>query len=464
MKWPGERLRSSLRGRLTVALAIAVIILWLAGSGAAGLVLRTEIDEVFDSALQEVAQRVLPLAYIELLNRDNDPSEEARALRVPSVGPHKEYITYIVRDRDGRVLLQSHDADLAAFPDDLEPGFADSAHGRVYTEPGVRNTLYVTTAELQGHRHSALVEAVRMLVWPLAALIPVSILGIWILVGHSLRPVLALQAEIEARGRGNLSPVHAAALPAEIGPVAEAVNRLIARLRRALDAERAFTANSAHELRTPIAAALAQTQRMLAELTDQPTRERARSVETALRQLARISEKLLQLAKAEGGGLLGDQPVDLVQVLRFVLSDIGHDRDAAERLEIEIAPGDVLRSYMDADAFAILARNLIENALKHGPDDSPVSVALSADGRFSVANGGPVVPPAVLARLKRPFERGASGAAGSGLGLAIAEAISAGVGARLELLSPIPGQSEGFEARLHLPPTLASPSVPRRPA
>jgi two-component system OmpR family sensor kinase len=63
MKWPAEPLRSSLRGRLTVALAIAVTILWLVGTGAAGLVLRTEIDEVFDSALQEVAQRVLPLAY-----------------------------------------------------------------------------------------------------------------------------------------------------------------------------------------------------------------------------------------------------------------------------------------------------------------------------------------------------------------------------------------------------------------
>ena len=185
MKWPAVPLRSSLRGRLTVALAVAVTILWLAGTGAAGLVLRTEIDEVFDSALQEVAQRVLPLAYIELLNRDNDPSGESRALRVPSVSSHKEYITYVVRDHDGRVLLQSHDADLSTFPDDLKPGFADSPYGRVYTEPGVRNTLFVTTAELQGHRQSALIEAVRMLVWPLAALIPISILGLWILVGYA---------------------------------------------------------------------------------------------------------------------------------------------------------------------------------------------------------------------------------------------------------------------------------------
>ena len=137
-----------------------------------------------------------------------------------------------------------------------------------------------------------------MLVWPLAVFLPVSLFGIWALVGYALRPVLDLQAEIEARGRGNLSPIAALALPAEIGPVADAVNRLIIRLRRALEAERSFTANSAHELRTPIAAALAQTQRLLTEVPDGPTHEHARTIETALRQLSRLSEKLLQLAKS----------------------------------------------------------------------------------------------------------------------------------------------------------------------
>ena len=451
MRWPVLPPKNSLQRRLSLGLAIGVTGLWLVATVGAGLILRHEIDEVFDSALQEVAQRVLPLAYIEVLDRDTGAPDDVPAQRIASVTPHEEYITYIVRDAKGRVLLQSHDADPAAFPNDLTPGFHDSPQLRLYTESAVQGTLFVTAAERPSHRSKAVVEAVGMLVWPLAALLPLSLLGIWALVRLSLRPILALQSEIESRGRGNLAPVGATGLPAEIGPVADAVNRLIARLQRALEAERSFTANSAHELRTPIAAALAQTQRLLAEMPDGPTRERARTVEAALRQLSRLSEKLLQLAKAEGGGLLAETPQDLARVLGFVLDDLGRDPETAERLHVTLPPEGSLMSHMDADAFAILARNLVENALKHGSAEAPVTITLSADGMLSVANSGPVVAAETLARLKRPFERGATGAKGSGLGLAIAEAIANGSGARLELLSPIPGQSDGFEARFHLP-------------
>ncbi len=461
MKWPRLPPKRSLQRRLGLGLAIGVTVLWLAGTLAAGLILRDEIDEVFDSALQEVAQRVLPLAYIEVLNRDAE-SEDPPAQRIPLVGPHKEYITYLVRNGRGQVLLQSHDADPATFPNDLQPGFHDSAQLRLYTEGAVQGTIFVTTAEFRGHRDEAVIEALWALVWPLAALLPISLFGIWALVGYALRPVHALQGEIEARGRGNLSPIAAVALPAEIGPVADAVNRLIVRLRRALEAERSFTANSAHELRTPIAAALAQTQRLLAEMPDGPNRERARTIEVALRQLARLSEKLLQLAKAEGGGLLAEAPQDLVQVLRIVLGDLARDPGIAERLQVVIPSGCSLWSHIDPDAFAILTRNLVENALKHSPAESPVTVTLTTDGHFSVANEGPAVSPETLERLKRPFERGATPAKGSGLGLAIAETIITGVGARLELLSPIPGQSGGFETRVHLPEASTSRKPPKQ--
>ena len=300
----------SLQRRLGLGLAGVVAALWLAGAVAAGLALRGEIDEVFDSALQEVAQRILPLAYREVLDAEPATDGEAPGERLPAVLPHAEAITYIVRDGDGRVLLRSHDADPAAFPA-LRPGFQETAQLRLYTESAVQGSLFVTAAENLTHRREATLEAAGMLLWPLALVLPLSQLGVWALVRIALRPVRALQGEIEARGHGNLSPVGTAGLPAEFAPVAGSVNRLIARLHRALAAERGFTANSAHELRTPVAAALAQTQRLVAELPDGPLRDRAGTVEAALRQLARLSEKLLQLAKAEGGALLAEAPQDL---------------------------------------------------------------------------------------------------------------------------------------------------------
>ncbi len=106
-------------------------------------------------------------------------------------------------------------------------------------------------------------------------------------------------------------------------------------------------------------------------------------------------------------------------------------------------------SHIDADAFAILARNLIENALKHGSRQEPVRVALSADGVLSVTNAGPTVAPDLLARLSEPFERGRAQADGAGLGLAIARTIATGSGGRIELLSPREGRQDGFEARFY---------------
>lgn len=418
--------------------------MWLGATLAAGLITRHELDEAFDSAIQETAQRILPLAVMDIVSRDDPLATQ----RIAPLRSHEEYLTYIVRDTAGNVLLRSHDADLAIFPPVSEPGFSETATHRLYTETAVRGTIAVTVAEPLDHRRHAALNVALTLALPLLVLIPVSLVGVWWWVRSSLGPVRTIRDDIEKRGSGDLTPVDAAPLPPEIRPIADAVNRLMDRLRRALDAERSFAASSAHELRTPIAGALAQTQRLMLEAPNGPLRERARQVEAALHALTGLSEKLMQLAKAEGGSLLSQAPQDLALVLRLVAEELRRTPEGT-RLRIDV-PERAVQSTMDADAFAILARNLIENALKHGTADEPVTVSLSGSGMMSVRNGGAIVPPEKLRRLTLPFERGATGAKGTGLGLAIAEAIASGAGARLELHSPIPGTDAGFEARVQL--------------
>ncbi|MCA0406849.1 MAG: sensor histidine kinase N-terminal domain-containing protein [Proteobacteria bacterium] len=441
----------SLKRRLSLGISVLVTLMWLMAALISSLHLRQEIDEVSDSALQEVVQRVLPLAYMELLNRDGT---DTTADVVAPVGPHREYITYVVRGPDGRVMLQSHDADPAQFPFPPKPGFQDGAETRFYTETAVQGSVQVTAGERPGHRQSAIRHAVFTLLWPLALLFPMVLMATWWLVGRAFVPLLAMGREIEGRGGGNLSPVEAASLPRELKPVAVAVNALLERLRRALEAERSFTANSAHELRTPVAGALAQVQRLIAEVEAPAVRQRARDVEASLRRLARLSEKLLQLAKAEGGALMAHEAQDLQPVLDLVIEDLG----AEARIE-RIDEGTPVLSPMDVDAFAILARNLIENALKHGQPGEPVLVSLTSDGVFRVQNRSAVVPPETLETLLQRFERGASTAEGTGLGLPIVAAIAAGVGSRLDLRSPAQDLPDGMEARVQLPCGMNSGAV-----
>jgi two-component system OmpR family sensor kinase len=202
-------------------------------------------------------------------------------------------------------------------------------------------------------------------------------------------------------------------------------------------------------LRTPVAAALAQTQRLMTETADPKTGRRAAETEASLKHLTRLSEKLMQLARAEGGRLRRDTASDMRPVLEIVLSDFARTADATR---IEVAMPDVpVLSDLDPDVFAILARNLVENALRHGTGDAPVQVALSSNGVLRVINDGPPLAPENLARLTARFERGQSIAQGSGLGLSIAKAIADGAHATLTLHSPAPGRADGFEAVFELP-------------
>lgn len=427
---------ASLQRRLGMGLTLGMALLWLLATLIAGLGVRHELDEVFDSSLQETAQRILPLAVVEILNREDPGTPQ----HIASLQAHDEYLTYVVRDASGATLMQSHDADPGVFSVHPKSGFSSSATHRRFAVGALRDTLFIEVAEPLEHRREAALEATLALLWPLLVLIPLSLAGTWLLVHVSLRRVVAFREAVEARDAGDLSAIGGDPLPAEFSPLAEAVNRLLERLRRALESERSFTANSAHELRTPLATTLAQVQRLRREVPEGPLQARAAQIEASLRELSRLSEKLMQLAKAEGGGLLSEAPQDLLALLTHV---VGEQATARVALTLPATPVHVM---IDPDAFAILARNLIENALKHGATDQPVSVSLTAEGLLCVVNAGPVVPAAALSRLTGRFVRGDTTAGGSGLGLAIAATIARGVGATLTLASPARGRSDGFEA------------------
>lgn len=430
---------TSLQKELLLGLTLGMVLLWLAATLISGLIVRQKLDNAFDNAMQETAQRLLPLAVVDILNREGPVTPQ----RVAPLSTQREGFSYVVRDQQGKVLLQSFGTNTGVFEAQHSQGFSSTSTHRLYGASALRDTLFMQIAEPLSHRREAAWDATIFLLLPLLILIPLSMLGIWLFVRFSLRGVLSYRQAIESRGVGNLSPIRSEILPAELAPVAEAVNRLIERLQHALETERRFTANSAHELRTPVATTLAQVQRLCQEAPDGPLLERAIQVEASLKELSRLTEKLLQLAKAEGGGLLSEVPQDLALILEYVVQDL--QRTAPVPIELSLPATGPVWSCVDADAFAILVRNLLENGIKHGSPETTVEVSLSGAARLTVVNAGEPVSRATLDKLSQRFVRGGSRAEGFGLGLAIVTMIAQGVDAELTLNSPASGRADGFE-------------------
>lgn len=439
---------TSITRRLIAALTGTVVVFWLIAVGIGVYVVNHELSETFDGALQETAERLMPLVVDDLANRD--PSSDPQSLEELNKGLNREYLTYQVLDASGKVILHSHDAPPVAYEVPLKIGFHNTPKYRIYTESSLNGTIFLHVADAFKNRREASRESGVALLWPLLALIPASILAIWFAVGRSLRPIDRLRSDIATKDGGNMVPLESDTLPRELQPIARSVNLLLERLRSALEAEREFTANSAHELRTPIAGALAQTQRLIAELSAGPLVERAGRIETSLSNLGRLAEKLLQLSRAQAGIGTGDKPVDLMAVIETIIGDYDRDTGTAGRILLETSRNEKLIRNVDIDAFAIVMRNLIENALIHGPTDDEVTVKVDGDV-IRILNGGHALSLEELAGLKKRFWRGKTKASGSGLGLAIAERIVGQIGGRLDLLSPAAGRADGFEARITLP-------------
>lgn len=434
--------------KLMLWLTGATILFWIAAAWVSSLVIREEFDEVFDSALQETAQRLMPLIVNDLFQRDGSNAPPSVA---GSNAGEEEYLTYQVRDAEGRILMRSHDAQQEAFDAPLERGFHDTAESRIYTEVAVSGTVFLQVADALDHRDEAVAEAAASLLLPLLALAPLSMLAIWILVRRLLRPISHLSSEIGSRDGSNLSPLAMSDMPRELETINVSVNRLLERLRTALEAERTFASNSAHELRTPIAGALAQTQRLLAELPEGHLKLRALQIESTLTALARLSEKLLQLARAESGIGLAVELTDIVAILALVIEDFERKPEYARRLRhSDLAGATAVMRKVDVDALGIVFRNLIENALVHGDDEGTIEIVIRDDGAVCIVNGGPVVPSETLRQLSQRFRRGQSAGKGSGLGLAISEMLLRQMGGTLRCASPAPGRQDGFAATVDL--------------
>jgi two-component system OmpR family sensor kinase/two-component system sensor histidine kinase QseC len=332
-----------------------------------------------------------------------------------------------------------------------------------------RDRVIQVAQPLQTRRRLAAGAALRS-VAPLLVIAPAMALLVWWLAARTLAPLRRVAEGVRARDEQSLQPLPTAGLPDEVAPLVAALNGLLQRLGTSLGAQRAFVADAAHELRSPLTALKLQMQ-LLRRAPDDAARAAAvDALNDGIDRAARLVEQLLTLARAEPGApLAAFAPVDLGEVARTALAEtvpFAQTRGTTLALHAE-AP---VRVEGDAAALTIMVRNLVDNAVRYAPAGARVDVSVGEEGGagwLRVDDSGPGIPADERARVFDRFYRHAPGnEAGTGLGLAIVRSMADRHHASVALAdSPL----DGLRVELRFPAAIpdimppASPALPTLP-
>jgi two-component system sensor histidine kinase TctE len=272
-----------------------------------------------------------------------------------------------------------------------------------------------------------MLDALEELYWPIALLLVAVVSVVVVTVLSSLRPLRAVSHQASTLSLYRLDErLHARNLPRELVPLVQAVNASLDRLEADYRVQREFTANAAHELRTPLAT-------LRARLESRFSARELGDVAFEIEQLARLVEQLLCLARLDSQEQFQFAAFDAHAVGLEVARELAPVALKSEHYVTAATPDASVPAHGNATLTRLVFRNLIENAIQYTP--AGTSITLSADSRtVIIADDGPGIAPETAAFLFERFRRGpnASGP-GAGLGLAIAKCIMERQGGRLSL-------------------------------
>jgi len=435
----------SLRRRLLLAVMGTSMGLWLVSLAIVVGVAWFATSDVFDDALEEGSRLVLQLAPQSALDAGPD-----RGSRVGRDDAPKLRIYHQLVASDGRVLVRGEDTPETAFVpnarrEETVTVWAGDELWRVHVRPGPEG-ITAQVAQPMEERLELLEEMAESLAWPALGLLAMLGLLSWLLIRRLLRPLEDTAMLIDAKSPHDLTPVRAQNPPRELQPILAALNALLARLAKALDSERRFTADAAHELRTPLAAL-----RMRVQLIERELKlpgAHLKQLRADLDRCTALVENLLALARLEPRAEpLVRETVDLNKLL---------DNLDLQTVNIQMERALAVPTLQAAPVLLASAlHNLIDNAARYGGEGVRVRIEtmpLPQGGvRLAVRDDGAGVPPGQRERLGERFFRVlGTGQTGNGLGLSIVARIAALHGAHLHFEDGLDGR--GLGAVLDFPP------------
>ena len=416
----------SLQTRLLTTVLTLVLVAWGIAAALAWHETDEEVSDLLDAHLAQTAAllRLQPL----------DELDENRLNEAPELDKHQPHVVFQLWHED-QLLARSASAPQEPLTQRRKRGFADSQVDgkawRVFVTQGRESDVRIVVGELQSVRREIVQASLTSILKPMLWAIPLLALGIWWAVRGSVQPLGRLGHAVAARQPQSLESLSTAGVPPEVLPLVTALNELFERMARLLATEQQFTADAAHELRTPIAGI-----RMQAQVAQGATntQERATALQATVQgcdRATRLVEQLLQLARLDAEATPDSgSSAPLADVARQVAADLQATAERRQQrilLREPIAPG--VHIPLPEPLARVLLRNLLDNALRYSPEGAEVQLQMDdqgdGHGQLGVEDSGPGLTPEEQARLGERFFRVlGTGQSGSGLGWSIIQRIA----------------------------------------
>ena len=424
---------TSIRRRLLAYLSGGLLALWLATALASAAVALHEINEIADSQMSQLARSLMQVPQAAAGSTADLP---------PAGGAESSNNGFAIWDKHGTLLLADRYG--REIPFQTASGFHNN---RAAWQGSAWRYLYlhdehsgrtVAVSQRLKERLSTLTNAL----WVQLALTFLSLpLLLWLIargIRRGLMPLDLLAGELAARNAQSLQPV-SEQVPAETLPLVQSLNALLARVAESLAREQRFTADAAHELRSPLAALKVQAEVLAMSSDEAEQQHHLGNIHESIDRANRLTEQLLTLARLDPMQALPDaQPIDWQRIGHQALQSVNlQAREKRVQLKLECACGfgQVFPPLGNEVLLQLMLRNLLDNAIRYSPPNSHVTLTLAANG-LSVCDEGPGIAAEHLPRIRERFYRlPGQSQQGSGLGLSIVERIADLHGLRLDLVN-----------------------------
>ena len=440
-------MQHSIKRFLFTYITIAVLVTYALLSLASYLVSQEELNELYDATLEQVASAIvaqhLAIDDSSHLYNNNKTGLDTN-IGDFKIDSEEEFYVRILAN-DDTVLYVSHPGVNVPLTSSL--GLSTQQHQdtqwRIFSTKANQETIQV--AQPIKFRKMTIKETAFSLMGSQLLFIPVLVILIFIAIKKALSPLATLSSDIQKRHSHDLKPFSEDEMPVEMKPLVHSLNTFMHRVSDMVSVLKRFTADAAHELRTPITALRIQLN-LIEQAKSASEREQAiNTLKGGIERSEQLISQLLTLARTEPNSQSREvKSINLLSLIKECIE--GLLPQAYEKfIDLGLQPSEELKVIGVRHEIKVLINNIMENAIRYTPNHGKIDISLFSNAEdivLEIKDNGPGIPNDDFERVFERFYRGENlNVNGSGLGLSIVREIATQHDARIELLNLNPGFS-----------------------